>query len=81
MSKKAWNKVSNQTFINCIKISGISRKDAEKVIDEEDDPFNGLGDEKFEDVEEDVMTLNADLSVLKERFADQIDTDITTMQD
>lgn len=76
MLKKAWDEVSNQTFTNCFKKSGISQKDAEKSINEEDDPFKGLGDE---DVEEDVIqTLNADLSVLKERFADQIDTDITT---
>ena len=79
MLNKAWDEVFNQTFINCFKKSEISQKDAEEAINEEVDPFKGLGDEEFEDVEEDVMqTLNADLSVLKERFAEQIDTDITT---
>ena len=75
MLRKAWDAVSNQTFTNCFRKSGISQKDAEKVINEEDDPFMGLGDE---DVEEDaVQTLNADLSTLKEKFADQIDADIS----
>ena len=75
MLKKAWDDVSNQTFTNCFRKSGISEKDAEKAINEEDDPFKGLGDE---DVEEDaIQTLNADLSVFKERFADQIDADIS----
>lgn len=76
MLKKAWDDVSNKTFTNCFRKSGISQKDAARAINEEDDPFKGLGDE---DVEEDaIQTLNADLSVLKERFADQIDTDISS---
>ena len=50
-------------------------KDAEKTINDEDDPFKGLEDD---DVEEDpVQTLGANLSILKERFADQIDADIS----
>ena len=54
---------------------GISEKDAEKAMNGEEDPFKVLEDD---DVEEDpVQTLGADLSILKERFADQIDTDIS----
>ena len=54
---------------------GISEKDAEKPINDEEDPFKGLEDD---DVEEDpLLTLGADLSILKERFADQIDADIS----
>ena len=68
-------KHGNQTFTNCFRKSGISEKDAEKAMDDEKDPFKGLEDE---DVEEDpVQTLGADLSILKERFADQIDADIS----
>ena len=75
MLKKAWDAVSNQTFTNCYRKSGISERDAEKAINDEDNPFEGLEDD---DVEEDaVQTLGADLSVLKERFANQIDADIT----
>ena len=72
---KAWDAVSNQTFTNCFRKSGISKKDAEKAMNGEEDPFKGLEDD---DVEEDpVQTLGADLSILKERFADQIDADIS----
>lgn len=66
MLKKTWDDVLNQTFTNCFKKSGISQKDAEKAINEEDNPFKGFGDEEVEDVEEDaIQTLNAYLSVLK----------------
>ena len=44
-------------------------------MNDEEDPFKGLEDD---DVEEDpVQTLGADLSILKERFADQTDADIS----
>ena len=44
-------------------------------MNDEEDPFKGLEDD---DVEEDpVQTLGTDLSILKERFADQIDADIS----
>ena len=44
-------------------------------MNEEEDPFKRLEDD---DVEEDpVQTLGADLSILKEGFADQIDPDIS----
>ena len=75
MLKKAWDAISNKTFTNCFRKLGISKKDAEKAMNDEEDPFKGLEDD---DVEEDVVqTLGADLSILKERFADQIDTDIS----
>ena len=39
MLKKAWNAVSNKTFNNCFKKAGISEKEVEKVLNDEDDPF------------------------------------------
>ena len=73
--KKAWEAISNQTFTNCFRKSGISQKDPEKAINDEEDPFKGLEDD---DVEEDaVQALGADISILKERFADKIDADIS----
>ena len=75
MLKKAWDGILNQTFTNCFRKSGISEKAAEKLMNDEEDPFKGVGDD---DVEEDaVQTLGADLSISKERFADQIDADIS----
>ena len=73
--KKAWDSVSNQTFTNCFRKLGILEKDAEKAMNDVEDPFKRLEDD---DVEEDpVQTLGADLSILKERFANQIDADIS----
>ena len=66
MLKKAWDAISNQTF---------SEKDAEKVINDKEDPFKRLEDDCVE--EGPVETLGADLSILKTRFADQIDADIS----
>ena len=67
--------MSNQTFTYCFRISGISEKDAEKMMNDEEDPFKGLEDD---DVEEGpVQILGVDLSISKERFADQIDADIS----
>ena len=44
-------------------------------MNDKEDPFKGLEDD---DVEEDpVQTLGADISILKERFVDQIDADIS----
>ena len=75
MLKKAWDAISNQTFTNCFRKSGISEKDAEKAMNDEEDPFKELEDD---DVEEDpVQTLGAEISILKERFVDQIDADIS----
>ena len=43
-------------------------------MNEEEDPFKGSEDD---DVEDPVQALGADLSILKERFADQIDAEIS----
>ena len=73
MLEKAWNAVSNKTFINCFKKAGIYEKEVEKVLNDEDDPFAGLNE-----IEEDtVQSLEANLAVLKEKLGDQIDADIT----
>ena len=44
-------------------------------MNDEEDPFKGLEDDSVEG--DPVQALGADLSILKERFADQIDTDIS----
>ena len=75
MLKKAWDAISNQTFTNCFRKSGIPEKDAEKAINDEEDPFKGLEEDGAE--EDRVQTLGADFSIFKERFADQIDADIS----
>ena len=55
-------------------IVGISEKEVEKVLNDKYDPFAGL-----DEIEEDtVQTLEANLAVLKEKFGDQIDADITS---
>ena len=44
------------------------------MLNDEDDPFAGL-----DEIEEDtVQALKANLAVLKEKFGDQIDADITS---
>ena len=73
--KKAWDAISNQTFTNCFRKLGILEKDVEKAMNDEEDPFKGLKDNNVE--EGSVQTLGADLSILKERFADQIDANIS----
>ena len=74
MLEKAWNAVSNKTFSNCFKKASISQKEVERVLNDEDDPFTGL-----DDIEEDtVQTLEANIAVLKEKFVDHVDADITT---
>ena len=75
MLKKAWDAISNQTFTNCFRKSGILEKDAEKAMNDQEHPFKGLEDNNVE--EDPAQTLDADLSTLKERFADQIDPDIS----
>ena len=71
MLEKEWNTVSNKTFTNYFKKAGISEKE---VVNDEDDPLAGL-----DEIEEDtVQTLETNLAVLKERFGDQIDADITS---
>ena len=58
MLEKAWNAVSNKTFTNCFKKAGISEKEVEKVLNDEDDPFAGL-----DEIEEyTVQTLEANLA-------------------
>ena len=42
MLEKACNAFSNKTFSNCFKKGGISEKEVEKVLNDEDDPFAGL---------------------------------------
>ena len=49
MLTKAWNSISDQTFINCLKKSAISLEAAKKHINDNNDPFCGF------DVEEIVM--------------------------
>ena len=44
-------------------------------MNDEENPFKGLEDDNVEG--DPVQALAADLSILKERFADQIDTDIS----
>ena len=58
--EKAWNAVSNKTFTNCFKKAGISEKEVEKVLNDEDD--------LFADEEDTVQTLEANLAVLKEKL-------------
>ena len=71
--EKAWNAVSNKTFTNFFKKVGISEKEVENVLNNEDETFAGL-----DEIEEDtVQTLESNLAVLKEMFGDQIDADIT----
>ena len=73
MLEKTWNAVSNKAFTNSSKKTGISEKEEEKVLKDEDDPFAGL-----DEIEEDtVQTLQANLRVLKEKFGNQIDAHIT----
>ena len=47
--KKARHAISNRTFTNCFRKSGIS-EDAEKAMNDEEDAFQGL---ENDDVEED----------------------------
>ena len=62
MLENVWNAVSNKTFSNCFKKAGISEKEVEGVLNDEDDPFTGLDDIK----EDTVQTLEANTAVLKE---------------
>ena len=70
--KKAWDAISNQTCTNCFRKSGISEKDAEKAMHDEENSFKGLEDDYVE--EDPVLALG---TILKGRFADQIDVDIS----
>ena len=40
--EKAWNAVSNKTFTYCFKNAGISEKEVEKALNDEDDLFAGI---------------------------------------
>ena len=74
MLEKARNAVSNKTVTNWLKKAGISEKEVEKLLNEENDPFVGL-----DEIEKGTAhTLEANLAVLKEMFGDQIDADITS---
>ena len=74
MSKEVWDATSNQAFIRCLRKLWILEKDAEKAMNDEEDPFKELEDQ---DIEEDpVQTLGADLTILKERFSNKIDAEI-----
>ena len=69
--------ISKQTFTNCFRKPGILEKDAEKAMNKREDPFKRLEVEE-DDIEGDpVQVLGADLSILKERFTDQIDPDVS----
>ena len=74
MLKKPWDAISSQKFTNCFRKSPILERDAENAMNDEEDPFKGLEDNVDEDP---VLTLGADPSITKERFADQIDADIS----
>ena len=39
IKRKAWNAVSNKTFSNCLKITDISEKAGESILNNEDDSF------------------------------------------
>lgn len=75
MLRKAWDDIDNQTFTNCFQKSGISQKDAENAINEDDDPFKDLASSEVE--EDPIPTLDADLSYIKRRFPDHIDSTIS----
>ena len=49
MLKKAWDTISNQRFTSCFRKSGISEKDAEKAMNDEEDLFEGLEDDDVEE--------------------------------
>ncbi|XP_057296214.1 tigger transposable element-derived protein 4-like [Hydractinia symbiolongicarpus] len=67
--------IDNQTFTNCVWKSGISQKDAENAINDDDDPFKDLASSEVE--EDPIPTLDADLSYIKRRFPDHIDSTIS----
>ena len=68
--------IANQTFTNCFRKCGISHKDAQKAIDEDDDPFKSLASNESE--EDPIPTLDAELSYIKQKFPDHIDSTIST---
>ena len=68
MLKKVWDAISKQTFTN------FFRNDSEKAINDKEDPFKRLEEDIVADP---VQSLGADLSTLKERFAEQIYADIS----
>ena len=49
MLKKAWDAISNQRFTSCFRKSGISEKDTEKAMNDEEDLFEGLEDDDVEE--------------------------------
>ena len=76
MLRKAWDDIADQTFTNCFRKSGISQKDAQKAINEDDDPFKNLASNEVE--EDPIPTLDAELSYIKRKFPDHIDSTIST---
>ena len=76
MLRKAWDDIADQTFTNCFRKSGISQKDAQKAINEDDDPFKRLAGNEVE--EDPIPTLDAELSYIKRKFPHHIDSTIST---
>ena len=57
--KKACDAILNQKFTSCLRKLGIPERDADKAMNDEQDPFKGL---EGNDIEEDpVQTLGGDL--------------------
>lgn len=64
MLRQSWDSIPNQTFTNCFKKARMSTEAAERVLNDQDDPFAGL------DIEENIVKeLETDLEKLKENFA------------
>ena len=70
MLRKAWDDIADQTFTNCFRKSGISQRDAEKAINEDDDPFRCLA--SSEEEEDPIPARDAELSYIKRKFPDHI---------
>ena len=68
--------ISKQTFTNCFRKPGIL-EDAEKAMNKREDPFKRLEVEEGDIEGDPVQVLGADLSILKERFTNQIDPDVS----
>ena len=76
MLRKGWDDVAELTFTNCFRKSGISQRDAEKAINEDEDPFKNLTSSEV--AEDAIPTLDVELSNLKRKFPDHIDPTILT---
>ena len=66
---KAWYAVLNKTFVNSLKMSGISEEAEERTFLDEDGSFTGL-----ENMQEDsVNNLESSLIFFKETFCEQVE--------